>query len=150
MINWISYGNFKIDLNFRLLIEEIFLTVKLFSLLKYFISTIFINKTEKNVFVGATWLLYLNKNQIRFFNIAMRHEHKWGLHTRWFSLTSMIKFLLLFFNYILESESCWKGLFVNMSTTIIITKSKTLQWIMLLHTITKRLEMCIVINIEIS
>ena len=43
-----------------------------------------------------------------------------------------------------------KELFVNMSMTIIITKLKTIQWIMLQHTITKRLEICIDVNIEIS
>ena len=37
-----------------------------------------------------------------------------------------------------------------MSMTIIITKLKTIQWIMLQHTITKRLEICIDVNIEIS
>ena len=43
-----------------------------------------------------------------------------------------------------------KELFVNMSMTIIIKKLKTIQWIMLQHTITKRLEICIDVNIEIS
>ena len=36
-----------------------------------------------------------------------------------------------------------------MGTTIIITKLKTIQWIMLQHTMRKRLEICIV-NTEIS
>ena len=36
-----------------------------------------------------------------------------------------------------------------MSTTIIISKLKTIQWIMLWHTVTKRLEIFIDINIEI-
>ena len=42
-----------------------------------------------------------------------------------------------------------KGPFVNMSTAIKITKIK-INWIILEHTITKRLETCIDINIEIT
>ena len=37
-----------------------------------------------------------------------------------------------------------------MTTATIIRKSKTIQWIMLWHTITKRLEICIDINTESS
>lgn len=36
-----------------------------------------------------------------------------------------------------------------MSTTVTISKLKTMQWIMLWHTVTKRLEIFIDINIEI-
>ena len=42
-----------------------------------------------------------------------------------------------------------KGLIVNMNTAVKITKIKTI-WIILEHTITKRLEICIDNNIEIS
>ena len=41
-------------------------------------------------------------------------------------------------------------LFANMSTTITVTKVKAMQWIMLQYTITKQLEICIDVNIEIS
>ena len=43
-----------------------------------------------------------------------------------------------------------KGLFVNMSKTVIIKKLKTIYYIMLEHSIMKRLEICISINNEIG
>ena len=48
----------------------------------------------------------------------MHHEHKWYWHTWYFSLTSMMQFLLQFINSNLSSENCYKKPFPKNSTVL--------------------------------